>query len=79
MHTGLSKMILFLAVLGFSNRETETAKAPSRTSEREKQVEEKMNTKVLVGALCGALCQFVSASETTLYPHVPLVLWSQHS
>jgi hypothetical protein len=42
-------------------------------------VEEKMNTKVLVGALCGALWQFVSASETTLYPHVPLVLWSQRS
>uniref|UniRef100_K3WAS8 V-type proton ATPase subunit S1/VOA1 transmembrane domain-containing protein n=1 Tax=Globisporangium ultimum (strain ATCC 200006 / CBS 805.95 / DAOM BR144) TaxID=431595 RepID=K3WAS8_GLOUD len=39
-----------------------------------------MNAKVLVGVLCGALCQATyAATETTLYPHVPLLLWSQRS
>lgn len=37
----------------------------------------KMNTKVLVGALCAAVCSMATAA--TLYPHVPLVMWSQRS
>lgn len=37
----------------------------------------KMNTKVLVGALCATVCSMATAA--TLYPHVPLVMWSQRS
>lgn len=36
-----------------------------------------MNPKVLVGVLCAALCEMATAA--TLYPHVPLVMWSQRS